>query len=505
MTALALCLGLATFAVYLNYSAALGAFIMGSILAEIPILAKRIRHLMLPLRDVFAAFFFISVGMLINLEMFWQDLPIILAGSLAFSVLIILISFLSVFLTGAGLKVAVRASFSLVPIGEFSFVIMNLGLHSHVVDQQWFQIVVGISTITTFITPYLIRYSGVAARFLNAHLPKSLITACNFYTDKIHELQTQSAQIKTGYRAVIMRMLLDSAIITVIFLCGRSSLPAPIKHWFSLHRPVFWLTLMMASLPFIRDAIQSYQLVNKAYRVTCLLTCATIMLLELWMLSFGVLDGWHVSLFATLSLLFIVIVARRQLSIAYGWLGHKLNLWIAKQHYENHYDVLALLDTPLVSLVVNREDSPLLEQSLKELHVRQQYGINITTIRREGRVLLPPRGRDTLQLHDELILSGQEQDVIKFRELLEKPASFDENGELAEASPNSNFRLDSFRIEPNSVYIGKTVRNFNILERQQRIIMALERNGVRFFNPSPDLLLQETDLLLTLETRPHKS
>ena len=129
---------------------------MGSILAE-TIDAERIEHLVKPVKDLFGAIFFVSVGMLIDPQMLWEyKIPIfiitlvVMAGQICFA------SF-GVLLSGQPIKIAIQSGFSLAQIGEFAFIIAGLGLSLNVTDQYLYPIVVAVSVITTFFTPYMIR------------------------------------------------------------------------------------------------------------------------------------------------------------------------------------------------------------------------------------------------------------------------------------------------------------------------------------------------------------
>ncbi|OAV67536.1 Inner membrane protein ybaL [Bacteroidales bacterium Barb4] len=153
-----LCLGMVLFAHSVGFSAALGAFIMGSVLAETTE-AKRIEHLALPLKNLFGAVFFVSVGMMIAPSQIAEHiLPIVVLTTV---VLLgrILFATAGVLASGESLKVSVQAGFSLAQIGEFSFIIAALGIQLGVIGEFIYPVIVAVSVITTFTTPYGIRYS----------------------------------------------------------------------------------------------------------------------------------------------------------------------------------------------------------------------------------------------------------------------------------------------------------------------------------------------------------
>jgi CPA2 family monovalent cation:H+ antiporter-2 len=166
-----LCLGMVLFAHAVGFSAALGAFIMGSIFAE-TIESKRIERLIDPLRNLFGAVFFVSVGMMIIPEMIVEHIVPILI--LTFVVLLgrIVFGTLGVLAPGESLKTSLQAGFSLAQIGEFSFIIATLGIELGVIGEFVYPVIVAVSVITTFTTPYGIRYSEPLYRRLEKIIPK---------------------------------------------------------------------------------------------------------------------------------------------------------------------------------------------------------------------------------------------------------------------------------------------------------------------------------------------
>jgi CPA2 family monovalent cation:H+ antiporter-2 len=158
VVSLGLCFGMVILATEAGFSSALGAFVMGSILAE-TMEAERIEHLVQPVKNLFGAVFFVSVGMMIDLSILGQYiLPIMIISSV---VIIGQITFgsLGVLLSGQPLKVAIQSGFSLSQIGEFSYIIAALGLSLGVIAPHLYPIIVAVSVITIFISPYIVKLS----------------------------------------------------------------------------------------------------------------------------------------------------------------------------------------------------------------------------------------------------------------------------------------------------------------------------------------------------------
>ena len=198
-----MCLGMVLLAVQAGFSSALGAFIMGSVLAE-TIDAERIEHLVQPMKNIFGAIFFVSVGMMINpalLLQYWLPITII---TLVVIVGQILFGSLGTLLSGQPLRVALQTGFSLVQIGEFAFIIASLGQSLHVTDKSLYPIVVAVSVITTFLTPYIMKLAYPTLDFLEKHMSENTKKMLDSYTEK---RQNKSGSQKTSWFSPTLRII----------------------------------------------------------------------------------------------------------------------------------------------------------------------------------------------------------------------------------------------------------------------------------------------------------
>lgn len=176
IVSLGLCFSMVVTAASVDFSPAFGAFVMGSIMAE-TLEAERIHKLVNPVKDLFGAIFFVSVGMMVDplmIAKYWLPILIIIAGIVIGQ---LVFGTLGVILTGKGLKVALQSSFSLTQIGEFAFIIAGLGTSLGVTSNFLYPVVVAVSVITTFITPYMIRLALPTYDFLTRFLPARVIKA----------------------------------------------------------------------------------------------------------------------------------------------------------------------------------------------------------------------------------------------------------------------------------------------------------------------------------------
>ena len=221
LVAVALCLSMVFLAVYFGFSSALGAFIMGSILSETGVI-ERVEHIIKPLKDFFGAVFFVTVGMMVNPQMFvTYAYPIcvitlvVLCGMVMFSIFGFVVS-------GQNLKTAVSGAFSLAQVGEFAFIIATLGMSLGVIDSFVYPIIVAVSVITTFLTPIMIKSAPKAQKLLERSLPEKWLAFIN-QNAKLSKETTQEEQLwadlfKISFiRAFVFSFIL-AAIIVVINL-----------------------------------------------------------------------------------------------------------------------------------------------------------------------------------------------------------------------------------------------------------------------------------------------
>ncbi|MBO4430180.1 MAG: cation:proton antiporter [Bacteroidaceae bacterium] len=200
-----LCLGMVLLAVQSGFSSALGAFVMGSVLAE-TIDAERIEHLVQPVKNIFGSIFFVSVGMMIDpalLLQYWFPISII---TLVVIIGQILFGSFGTLLSGQPLRVALQTGFSLVQIGEFAFIIAALGQSLKVTDTSLYPIVVAVSVITTFLTPYIMKLAYPTLSFLEKHMSKSTQKMLDSYVEK-RQSGTSTKKRKPSWIAQIDRLV----------------------------------------------------------------------------------------------------------------------------------------------------------------------------------------------------------------------------------------------------------------------------------------------------------
>lgn len=226
ITSIGLCFAFALLARALGYSVALGAFIAGSLIAESG-RGKQVAELVKPVRDVFAAVFFVAVGMLIDPALVAQHWGVVLVLTLVVIVGKLVAVGLGAFLAGRGTQAAIRTGLSMAQIGEFSFIIVSLGVATGAVRPFLFPVAVAVSAITTLATPWLIGASGPIAAWIDTKLPKPLQTYATLYAGWLDELRRAPAQRTRGtlLRGLLRGLMLDAVLTAAVFIAAFLAYP----------------------------------------------------------------------------------------------------------------------------------------------------------------------------------------------------------------------------------------------------------------------------------------
>jgi CPA2 family monovalent cation:H+ antiporter-2 len=220
VSSIAICFGIALLARELGYSVALGAFLAGSLIAESG--EESIEHLVRPVRDLFAAIFFVSVGMMLDPKLigeYWRPILVLTAAVVLGKVFAVT---MGAFLTGNGARTSIRSGMSLAQIGEFSFIIATLGLSLRATRPFLYPVAVTVSAITTLLTPWLIRASQPTATWIDRKLPAPLQTFVALYGSWVERLRSTSggSEGSVAVNRLVKRLGVDAAILAVIVVAG---------------------------------------------------------------------------------------------------------------------------------------------------------------------------------------------------------------------------------------------------------------------------------------------
>lgn len=513
IVAMGLCLLMVIIATKTGFSPALGAFVMGSILAE-TIYGSRIEHILRPVRDLFAAVFFVSVGMLIELEplqTYWFEVLVISFLTVAGKILSVTSGAL---MGGQGLSTSIKSGLSLAQIGEFSFIIATLGLSLGVVSPFLYPLAVAVSAITTLLTPYLIRSSEGVNSILQNRLPEGLLARLNSPGGG-NVVGANSQEQKAAENAEVFRLFFNSIAIIAVSLLVKTWL-SPIVHSaldsaLTANLVLLFLTLLLSLPSFWAVLAGSAILRTDKYRfddirrltTQALLILAGRILFGLFLLGFVVTQftSLLISLVVVAPLgLFFLILGFRNFSRIYQWLESRFvaNLNQKTQHEANAQSSQPILpplapwDAHLNRIQVHPE-SKLVGFKLSEVGVREKFGISIAVIERGSRRIFAPRRDDLLMAFDSLLVIGTDQQLTEFSKAAgpEAEAAIENLPLMGDFS----FGLHSLRLEKNSPWIGKSILHSGLREATHGLIVGIERSSERILNPDSAILLCEEDII----------
>jgi CPA2 family monovalent cation:H+ antiporter-2 len=504
---LGLCLGLVSLAAYFHYSSALGAFIMGSILAETREV-HRIETLMAPIKNTFGAIFFVSVGMLLDPGVLVQNLGSVVTISLLIIIGKILSVGLSALTTGQNLSTAVHAGMSMAQIGEFSFIIATLGLSNHVIDPKLYPIIVAASLVTTFATPYLVKAAPGTTLFLNRHLPKSILMILDRY-GAWFQRKFSGRTVEPWFYARLLRWAANAiTVVTIFVLSGRFLAPwltrifgespnTAAGAWlvtFALASPFVWAmgTAFRRSIDEIGDRLSSIASANMLSVVSLLSRAGTILVVG--MLSVEFFSVWFTVWLTVGSTVLLFVLFRHQIEGYYRWFEASFvsgfdkaepeRLTLAESHAH-----LVPWNARLVETLVS-PTSCLSGKTLVELQLRERFGVNIVVIHRSEENLVAPKATERILPGDVLLCFGTDEELEQFQDEATRPRPINTDGGNV-----NTYGLFQVLLAPGSAAIGLTIRESEIRERFDCIVVGIERDGRRIQSPLSNLQFSSGDLI----------
>lgn len=487
------CLLFASIAAYLHYSIALGAFIMGSLLAETKAI-HRIKTLIQPIRDIFAAVFFTATGMLVNPYIIFEQWPTILIISLVTIFGKILSTSFSAFFTGQRLEISLRIGLAMAQIGEFSFIIIGVGVSLNIISESLYPIIVAVSVITTFTTPYLIRFSEHLTQYVNKNLSEHNKLLLENYSSTISRglaIISHSNYCKDSG----IRLLINGTLIAILFTLSYQLLLPRIHdvigeaNW---SKTLCWTFALLLSSPFLWGMIFSCK-IQKEFISNKSLNLYSIGMFflttsEIILLSLIYFQTWPVVTALFLIMVLFLAISYKILEKTYLSLENYIIKSVKNRHKKSRdYQKLAPWDTYLVEISVGIKNK-FINNQLKNSQICQTFGINIIAIQRNQKIIFSPNGKEILLPHDRIVVLGEEVEIEKFRKKIEDLPIIQESMGLLE-----NIVLKAIFLSRNSVFVGKTIRESKIKEHGS--VVGLERNGNRILNPDASTLLIENDIL----------
>lgn len=511
IVSLGLCCLMAVISTQVGFSSAFGAFIMGSILAE-TIEADKIIKLVEPVKNLFGAVFFVSVGMLVEPQILVDyALPIIVI-TLAIIIGQSTLGTFGYMLSGQPLSQAIRCGFSMAQIGEFAFIIASLGLSLGVIGNFLYPVVVAVSVITTFLTPYMIRGAVPAYMFVEKKLPKVWVRRINRASIKMPSSLTTQTNWKLLLRAMgtnvaVYGMLSIAAIALMENLFLPFSKQLVPSEWTSVVCSI--VTVILIS-PFLRAMVvkKNHSEEFKALWVEShhnrLPLISTILARIVIAMTFVFYVFKEMTTFSNALMLCVALVAiilmvmsrtlkRSSIRMERMFVQNLRSRDIADQAsgkrkplFEGH-----LLDRDLhISEVVIPEDSLWAGKTLMQLRLNQRFGINVSSILRGSRRINIPSANDVIFPGDKLSVIGDDERLTILDATLQEevyPEDYDiENREM---------KLERIVINSKSKFLGKTLMESGIRGTYNCMVVGLESGEESLSKVSPMYVFKRGDIL----------
>ena len=489
---LALCLMMVVLATFVGFSPALGAFIMGSILAETT-KAEKISHLTQSVKNLFGAIFFVSVGMLIDPQMLKLHIFPILAATLVLMVGKPLFVCAGALAAGQPLKIAVQSGMSLSQIGEFSFIIASLGLTLNVTSDFLYPVAVAVSVLTTFTTPYMIRFSEPVYQRIEHFLPGKWSDAINRYSVGAQNV-AETSDWKKVLRFYFLNIVVFSVIIVTIILLSTRYI-APLFSGFKWDQVVTaFFTLVILSpflwaLAFRRTQRQAYANIwmtasHRGPLMALLLSRIALAVIYIGFL-FYLLFSPSAAVAGVIISCFILALFSGRIKAFYGRI--ETRFLSNYNERENQSAMLAPWDSHITTFELSTQ-SPFVGKTLQQSRIREEFGVNVVVIERGDFTINLPTRENHLYPHDKLSVLGTDEQLEKFKMYLE---SVENRAQIKEIK--SDVALHHFILGENSMLTGKSIRDSKIRERAQGLVVGIERNGIRILNPESDFAFAGND------------
>ena len=528
LVAMGLCFLMVVLATKAGFSSALGAFIMGSILAE-TIELENIEKVIQPIKDFFGAIFFVSVGMMVDPQVLFDNFStviIIAAASIAGKMIF---TTTGVRLAGESMKTAVQSGFSLAQMGEFSFIIASMGMSLGVTSASIYPIVIAVSVITTFTTPYTIKLALPAYHVLESVLPNSLTDKLNKREDKkAGEKESQWKQLLMSY---FFNLAIFSAICLSVYFVSAAFL-LPLCATFDnldFGHIIFSFISIIAMSPFLIGMVrnrgrQSFLFLslwsshnNNRYFLTAMIGLRWVVAIVFLFMTIKLY--WNISsvvIVVVALVVFAFIFQNKNLQKGYWKLEARfvknfnqrqiemrLNQNSKQEGNMHELDNLHWIDKNLyVSTYLVQKGGVVENKTLKELNLRKVYDIIIVAVTRNGKQINFPDGDFRLEVNDTLLALGQIQ-KLKNAQIDYKGIDLDYSKVInlhdftlkQQSDKHSSIKCMTFIIGENSSWIDKNLYDAQLNRKTNCLVVGIERGDIPIPNPSSHVRFKKDDMV----------
>lgn len=511
IVALGLCCLMAVLSTKVGFSSAFGAFVMGSIIAE-TVEADKIIKLVEPVKNLFGAIFFVSVGMLVE--------PKVLVDY-AIPILVLVLTILlgqgifgtaGFMLSGQSLKNAMRCGFSMAQIGEFAFIIASLGLSLGVIGKFLYPVVVAVSVITTFLTPYMIRFTEPCYNHIEKRLPKKWVRRMN-HVGNAHQNSTEE---ENAWKVLLRKMLINTAIYgilstAVVTLMLTFVLPLcrnMLGHWPG-NAVCGLLTVLMIS-PFLRSMVMknvhsdefrqlwTESLLNRLPLIFTMIVRVAIAAMFIFYIV-NYLTRFKEALMITIAgvALVAMVLSRRlkhrSIKLERLFIKNLRSREIAEQVNGERRPLFEgrLLDRDIhIGDFDIPEDSTWIGRTLKDLQFRNRFGVHVSSILRGSLRINIPNGRQIIFPGDRISVIGSDEQLKNFSQAIAN--------ELIPEDPEiekREMKLRKFILSDGTPFIGKTLAESGIRDRYGCMVVGVEEGQENLTLVDPQRKFEKGDII----------
>lgn len=510
--AIGLCFGMVIFANALGFSSALGAFVMGSILAE-TLQGEKIEKMIENIKNLFGAIFFVSVGMMVDPQIIVQYWKPVLIFTLIVTFGKPLLATLGVLISGRPLKTSISAGMSLAQIGEFAFILASLGASLGVMREFIYPVMVAVSVITTFITPYFMKLSEPFSEWLEDHIPPKVMTFLNQYSASSQRVSNKSEWNKL-LRVVIVRIVVYT-ILAIAINIGVYKLVYPllidnVTHLSEL--AVKWISTILTILcmfPFLYGLAINRGKVsatfeklwydkrsNRGILVAIILFRVFLSIALCVSVFFNYFPFSYWVLFAgVIAFVLFIIISRSDIvrfekmeNLFLSNLNEKDNLERKKRPITTSLkDKMPDYNINIDKIVVS-PNAPFIGQSLKEIPFHQEFGVNIVKIIRGNKIITLPSSQERIYPSDILYAIGTEEQMTRFVDSMDYYTGEELPEDELDVVVTSILLSEKSQLA-NRKIAQSEVRNYGCM------IIGVERGENSVMNPPADLTMLPDDII----------
>ncbi|MBQ9312288.1 MAG: cation:proton antiporter [Bacteroidales bacterium] len=525
LVSMGLCLGMVVFATSVGFSSALGAFIMGSLLAE-TLAAESIEKVIAPIKDLFGAIFFVSVGMMVDPKILAENFTTVIVIAIASILGKMIFTTMGVRLAGENLKTAMQSGFSLAQMGEFSFIVASLGMSMGIVSPTVYPVVIAVSVITTFTTPYCIRLATPAYDVIEAIVPKRwhrILYPNSVSEQTIKTSSTWRQFIVSYFSRLATYIIICIAILSLSFTIGVNFANTGEQQF--LKKIILSVLTISILAIFIRPMIH-----NQGKQANLFLSLWTSDINNRFILSFFIVIRYVIAFimlcmvinrYWALPFYIIVVLA----GIFFAVIFHSKKLlriyWTMESRFVKNFNARQIMQQRLsnkgnmnelnnlhwIDSNMNiapfdlQKDTELEGESLKNLNFRKKYNVLIISVQRGKNQYDFPDGDFQLQAEDKLLLLGSlnnlrhlDSDYDTLVMQYEQVQTLNDFNNQQNNDPNSKINCLNFIIEKGSEWIGHSLIDSSLM-KDKCMVIAIERNDSPIVNPSSHVVFQENDFV----------